>query len=339
MLRYGWNSTSYQILNPGIARWYGAGAGAVVGYVDTGRWLVAAGAPVCAERELAAVAHAFEQMAQEHGRHVCYFAAEQRLESLYRDSRTHARMQLGAQPAWRPVMLAEMLEARSSLRAQLSRARNKGVQVSRWPAERAERSTDLRRLLSEWLSARGLPSLHFLVEPDTLGVLHDRLTFVAERDGESVAFLVASPIAARNGWLIEQMVRGHAAVNGTVETLIHSAACEMAARGAVYVTLGLAPLARRTVPGGLREPLWLRAAFGWTRAHARRFYNFGGLEAFKDKFQPEVWEPVFAITDQPAASPGALYAIASAFTGGRPMGTVLAGLGRAVRQEVRWLVK
>src|SRR4029079_10254763 len=115
--------------------------------------------------------------------------------------------------------------------------------------------------LDEWLESRPLPPLHFLVEPETLALLFDRKVFVAQRGGAPVGFLVASPVPARNGWLIEQFVRGHHAPNGTSGLIIDAAMRARAAHGATYVTLGLAPLSRhaRPVPG----PLWLRVLLGW----------------------------------------------------------------------------
>jgi phosphatidylglycerol lysyltransferase len=75
----------------------------------------------------------------------------------------------------------------------------------------------------------------------------------------------------------------------------------------------------------------------WARAHGRRFYNFDGLDAFKTKFQPEAWEPVFAIFNSPHFSPLALYAIAAAFTKGEPIKTVAGALLKAARTEAGWM--
>ncbi len=76
----------------------------------------------------------------------------------------------------------------------------------------------------------------------------------------------------------------------------------------------------------------------WVRAHGRRFYNFGGLDAFKSKFHPHRWEPIFAISNEPRFSPHSLYAIAAAFTGDRsPILAVAIELLKAVRQEGSWL--
>jgi phosphatidylglycerol lysyltransferase len=189
-----------------------------------------------------------------------------------------------------------------------------------------------------WLSTRGLPPLHFLVEPDTLSSLRDRRVFVASRGERPVAFLVASPVPERRGWLVEQFVRGRDAVNGTTQLMVDAAMRAVAEGGAHYATLGLAPLSRRA---GFEEhnPLWLRGLLGWVRAHGRRFYNFDGLDAFKARLQPERWDPIFAIADAARFSPRFLYAISGAFSGGPPFVTVARGLVRAASTELRWLAQ
>lgn len=288
---------------------------------------------MCAEPDLGEVAAEFERDTRAAGRGVVYFGAEERLESLYRTSPRHAALLLGAQPAWTPSAWDGIVRRRASLRAQLNRARNKGVTVTLWESGRAEHHRALDRVLHEWLATRGLPPLHFLIEPDTLGDLGDRRVFVAERGAAPVGFLVASPVPARDGWLTEQFVRGAHAPNGTAELMIDAAMRWMAGTGCSYVTLGLAPLSRRAQ--GEPPAPWLRALLAWVRAHGRRFYNFDGLDAFKAKLAPERWEPVYAIATEPSFSPVSLWAIASAFTGGHPLATIVRGIAHAAAAELR----
>jgi phosphatidylglycerol lysyltransferase len=221
---------------------------------------------------------------------------------------------------------------RRSLRPQLNRARNKGVTVSEWPADVAENHSALRLVLSQWLETRHLPPLHFMVETETLSQLRDRRVFVAERGGGgAVAFTVLSPVPGRNGWLVEQIVRGFNAPNGTAELLLDTAMRSIAASGSTYATLGLSPLSERA---GLTQPdpdmpAWLRVVLGIVRRHGARFYNFDGLDAFKAKFNPEIWEPIYAIAEGASFPPRALYAIAGAFSGGAPIRLALRALLRA----------
>lgn len=337
VMLHGWNATAYQIVNPGMSLWFASARDAVVGYVDRGHVRVVAGSPVCAEHRLANVLAEFERECAKRGRRVCYFGAEARLEGLLRFQRTHSMVLLGAQPSWSPSHWSAIIASKSSLRAQLNRSRNKGIVVSPMSAAEATGHPALRRVLNEWLATRGLPPMHFLVEPDTLSRLFDRRVFVARsRTSEIVAFLVASPAPARGGWLIEQFVRGRNAPNGTVELLLDAAVRSFAADGYEYVTLGLAPLSRHGA-GPEANPMWLRLLLRWVRAHGRRFYNFEGLDNFKAKFLPERWEPVYAIVNETRFSPGALYAIAGAFSDRSPPSTIARALWRAARTEGRWL--
>jgi phosphatidylglycerol lysyltransferase len=337
VLAHGWNAVSYQILNPGMRHWFAGAGDAVVGYVVAAGTRVVAGAPVAPAERLAAAAGEFAADARRAGERVVYFGAGHRLERALAAAGAHAAVPLGAQPWWDP----RAWDARRvrSLRAQLNRARNKGVRVAEWPAARARAHPALRAVLAAWLAGRGLPPLHFLVESETLDRLDDRRVFVAERGAGAggpagaVAFLVATPVPARGAWLLEQWPRVPDAPNGTVELLVDAAMRALGASGARAVTMGLAPLSRRAAPAAAAgpPPAWLAAALAFARLHGRRFYDFDGLDAFKAKFRPDRWEAISAIADAPRFPPRALWAIAGAFSQGSPAALV----GRAVAMAAR----
>ncbi|MEO8703477.1 MAG: phosphatidylglycerol lysyltransferase domain-containing protein, partial [Kofleriaceae bacterium] len=77
-------------------------------------------------------------------------------------------------------------------------------------------------------------------------------------------------------------LRDPAAPNGTVELLVDAGMRAAAAANIDHVTFGLVPLAGEVGP-------WLRAARRW----GRTFYDFDGLRAFKAKFRPTAWDPIF----------------------------------------------
>jgi phosphatidylglycerol lysyltransferase len=337
ILAHGWNTTSYQILNPGIKRWFSRAGDAVIGFDTAVGVRVVAGAPVCAGARLAEIAGEFEGEAKLENERVCYFAAESRLESVYENAATHAKFLLGAQPVWEPQNWSQIVTKHKSLRAQLNRARNKGVKVTEWTREKSFQNPLLIECLRRWLDAKGLPPLHFLVEPETLERLFDRRVFVAERGAEVVGFVLLSPVATRNGWLFEQFIHRPGAPNGTVELMIDAAMRELGKDGYAYATLGLSPLSSRAQIEPFDNPLWLRLLLAWMRKHAQRFYNFDGLDAFKAKLQPATWEPVFAIYNRPRISPRLLYALASVFSGNKPIRLVFGGLWRALMTEIKWL--
>jgi lysylphosphatidylglycerol synthetase-like protein (DUF2156 family) len=216
---------------------------------------------------------------------------------------------------WAPRDLLAEFEQHASLRAQLNRARNKGVRVQSSTHLDTLTVAEMDQCLEQWIDKRGLPPLHFLIETRTLGNLQDRAVFVARRGEAMVGFLVATPIPARNGWLVEQIVRGKNAPNGTAETLLREATLKLEGMEADMVTLGLAPLARRGQSRLDRSPRWLHVLLDNLRAHGRRFYNFEGLEAFKSKFGRAEWAPVYAVLAPNTPLPRALLAITAAFAG------------------------
>jgi phosphatidylglycerol lysyltransferase len=337
VLSCGWNSTSYQIINPGIRHWFSGAKKAVVGFVSQNGVRVVAGAPICEKNDLRETAAEFEKDAARMKERVCYFCAERRLESICAESKNYAKVLLGAQPVWHPKSWAGIIETHKSLRAQLNRARNKNVKVEEWSGEKARNHPALEKCLHDWLANKGLPPLAFLVEPDTLSHLEDRRIFVAMRESKVVGFVLLSPVTQRSGWLFEQFIHCPNAPNGTVELMIDTAMRVLAKDGYEYATLGLAPLSTRAEIPQFENPLWLHILLFWMRKHAGRFYNFDGLDAFKAKLQPERWEPVFAISNEKSFSFRTLYAIASAFSGGAPVRLFLGGIWRAVLTEINWL--
>jgi len=315
VMAYGWNATAYQILNPGISHWFAPQSGGVVGYIRRCNMLLVVGAPVCPLELLSEVVRGFENFARRLGCSVCFVCAAERLRALVSGWSDHSSITLGAQPAWDPQRWRERVLDSASLRAQLNRACNKGVTVAMLEPGRARDDPGIAQVLEEWLLARALPPMGFMVEPRALnGISRDRLLFVARYQTKVAAFLVASPVAGRNGYLIEQVIRSPRAPNGTAELLIDRTMARLVDEGRTYATLGLVAFTRNAV-GMAENPLWFRLLSGWARAYANGFYNFKGLEQFRLKLMPEWWEASYAISNKPRFSIRTLYAVGKGFAG------------------------
>jgi len=287
---------------------------------------------VCSPAAIPDVVEEFEGYAHNRVLRVCYVCAADSMRDLLARSRTHSSVTIGAQPVWNPVDWPGIVRSRSSLRAQLRRSINKGVRIETLPAATGADNPEIRQTLREWLSGRLLPPMHFLVEPEVLsGTVDDRMLLAARRDGRIVAFLVASPVVARNGFLIEELARSPRAPNGTSELLIDAAMTQFAERGCTWATMGLVALAHGTVH---ENPFWLRSLMYLARAHANRFYNFRGLERFRAKMHPANWERIYAISNEERFSPQALYAMGGAFSVISPVRAIGLAILKAAREEM-----
>lgn len=302
--RHGWNSTSFQVLEPGFRYWFDRDD-ACVGYVDTGRAWVVAGPPIALADRLAEVAARFADAARAADRRTAWFGTERRFSS----ATTWPALRIGDQPVWSPAAWAGVVERSKNLREQLRRARAKGVTVraialAELAADHPTRA-QVETLIVRWLASRPIAPMGFLVQIDPFTFPAERRYFVAEREGKVLAFLGIIPIYARDGWFFEDFLRDPDAPNGTVELLVDAGMRAAAAAGIPIVTLGLVPLA-----GDVGS--WLRAA----RRLGRSLYDFDGLRAFKAKFKPSAWDPIFLSYPPNGNAFAALYDTLKAFARG-----------------------
>ena len=183
-----------------------------------------------------------------------------------------------------------------------------------------EKGTPLRgeidALLGRWLASRKMAPMGFLVGVELFGFAGSRRYFAAVRGGRLVALLAAVPVYARNGWLVEDLLRDPGAPNGTAESLVDAAMKSFASTGGRYATLGLAPLAGEVGS-------FLRSAREWSAL----LYDFDGVRAFKARLRPDVWEPIYLVFPD-GSSARAMRAVLRAFAGG---GLVRFGLQTALR--------
>jgi lysylphosphatidylglycerol synthetase-like protein (DUF2156 family) len=274
---HGVNATSFQTLEPGLEHWFTERGDGCVAYVDTGRAWVALGEPIATADRIGEVIDEFVAASMDAGRRPRLFGVEAPVDGL-------GNLAIGEQPLWRPAGWPETLAGVRSLREQLRRARAKGVAVSEIANVDLDepRRAAIATLADEWKASRTLAPMRFAVTLDLFGNAAEKRYFVAERDGVIVGALIAVPIYARGGWLLEDLLRGAAAPNGTAELLIDAAMRALAAGGAEVVTMGLAPLSgieSRALAAIARRGRWL--------------FDFEGLRAFKAKLRPARWQPVY----------------------------------------------
>ena len=156
------------------------------------------------------------------------------------------------------------------------------------PAEQvAGVMAQLRRVSDDWLSHRGTAEKRFSLgffEPDYLTRFP---VAVIEHDGRIVAFANVWPGPDRHELSVDLMRYDRSAPKDVMYALFVHLMVWGKEQGYRWVALGMAPLSgfeRSPV-----APLWARLG-SFLYEHGEAVYNFQGVRAFKEKFDP-VWQP------------------------------------------------
>lgn len=284
-------------------------------YVDTGRYWLAAGAPLAAPGDLAQAAQAFADAARRHGRKAAFFGAVERL--VQASSQGYDWLQVGSQASWDPRRWVATA-GDTSVPSQIRRAARKGLETREIPAAHLEPGSALRHeargLIRHWRARHGLPPMRYVVDLAPFTCRRQRRYFAGFLHGRMVALLVAVPIYARNGWFLESLLFDPPVPNGTAESLIDLAMRTIGQEGAEYATMGISALVG--LPGRPRRHPNLTAVMRLCYERLNGLYSFQGIERFQDRLRPHGWEPVYLLAHE-RVTPRTVWAVLKSFAGGR----------------------
>ena len=295
---YGYNEHTYVLDSDEGKVWSDKGRGAVC-YVERGNvWLVT-GEPLAADDQLLDITQKFVAYAHENRKLVAFLPTSARFAGAVAgpDYRIH---KIATSPYFDLRKWNPRGNSAKHLRVGLNRARRAGITVK--PV--ANISTDFRREVSElcekWLGSRSAGmSFGWLFR---LAPFHnvDAKKYFAARDefGKLVGLLAASPIPARDGWYLEDVLRSADAPDGTSEILVFETLRGLAAQGASLATLGTVPLSDIGVDDITSKGYLLGHVLGLMRKNLRPIYNIEGLRCFKSKFVPSWWESEYVVVSK-----------------------------------------
>jgi len=135
---------------------------------------------------------------------------------------------------------------------------------------------------------------------------------VVRQKGRIVAFANLWPGGSHHEISIDLMRHLADAPPGVMEYLFAELMGWGREQGYAWFDLGMAPLSG--LESRALAPLWSRLGAGVYR-HGERFYNFRGLRAYKEKFDP-IWEPRYLASPGGLALPSVLASVASLISRG-----------------------
>jgi phosphatidylglycerol lysyltransferase len=171
---------------------------------------------------------------------------------------------------------------------------------------------ELRRISNQWLAAKSTQEKGFSLGFFDAAYLRRYPQALVRRNGSIVAFANLWSGAGHEEISIDLMRYSADAPAGVMDYLFTELLLWSKAQGYRKFNLGMAPLSG--IEAHALAPLWNRVGAFLFR-YAEDFYNFQGLRAYKEKFDP-VWEPRYLASPAGLALPRILANLATLIGGG-----------------------
>ena len=302
---YGYNAHSLVSIAPGGSAWTMPGIDGAIVYGEFGRVWLAAGDPLARPEDVVTLVKGFMVAAAKAKRITAFVPATEHFARQAVPLGLSA-IKIGAAPYFDLQKWNPRGNCAKKLRAGVNQATRAGVRVELMQNFDEQFRKETAELCLKWLKARpAATTFGWLLALDPF-LRAERKKLFAARDEKNclVGLLAVSPIPARNGWYLEDVLRRFDAPPGTADLLVVQALHRLKEDGATLATLGTAPLAKEgeddisTHDHPVMEPA--------LRSVSRRFsvfYSFEGLRKFKGKFVPSWWESEYVLLQHGAMVP------------------------------------
>ena len=234
-------------------------------------------------------------------------------------------------PEWKPAG-----DRAKKVRAGVNQARNAGIHVEAYtPSSSSPETThtEIDALCHLWLETREIDALGWLLELNPFKFSEHKRYFLARNNqGQLQGLLACSPIYARQGWYLEDLIRHPEADRGVSELLVVEALKQLSAEGARLATLATSPLA------GV-EPVddfkLIARVLKLVYRHLDLFYHFHSLHRFKSKFAPSFIEKEYVAVYPPQFKLRPILALIKAFEPDGLTGLVRSKLQKTVARQIK----
>ncbi len=294
---YGYNAHSLVSIAPGANAWTMPGINGAIVYGEFGRVWLAAGDPLARPEDIIALVKGFLTAARKAKRIVAFVPTTEKF------ARQTAALKLSAiKIAAAPYFELQEWNPRGNcakkLRAGVNQASRAGVRVELIECLNDKFRKEATDLCLAWLKTRrAATTFGWLVALDPFLRFEKKKLFAA-RDVRNrlVGLLSVSPIPARNGWYLEDVLRTVDAPRGTTDLLVFNTLQQLKKEGATLATLGTAPLASEGDDNlSTHDHPVIERALRRASQRFSVFYNFDGLRRFKAKFVPTRWESEYVL--------------------------------------------
>ena len=309
---FGYNEHSFVGVSVQSKVWFDEDHNGAVCYNERGRMWIVGGEPLGCEKDIPAITNAFIRHARSNRKIVAFLPTTEKFARSITERGTRIA-KVGASPYFDLQNWNPRGNSAKKLRLGVNRGRNAGISVEPVLALTADFRDDVDRLRKEWANSRRA-GVHFgwLFQIRVFQNWSSKKYFKAtDKEGRLMGVLAASPIPARDGWYLEDVLIAADAPNGTSDLMVFETLKCLAAEGITLATLGTVPLSRKGIDDiSSDRNVILDKILLFSREHLNSIYNFDGLGTFKSKFVPSWWECEYAVVSKGYfTSPRVAYAV------------------------------
>ncbi len=311
--KWGMGTHSFLSLYKDVEHFRKVGQESFIPFVETDKFILVAGEPVAEPDEMLELLRGLKRLAVNRKKTLGLLPSRE-MPAQVTEALCLDRVYIGQEPVFD---LQREANYGKSIRQAICRAKKLGISVGEFSPAGDVLGADRRAiqaLCKRWSGSRELPPMQFLFALNPLALAeHKRIFLAKDASGNVIAMLACSPIFGRNGWYLEDLLRGAEAPNGTTELLVTSVLELLRNDGYDMATLALAPLAGLSNHDDAHP--WLNKLMRLAYKRLSFVYHFETLEYFKGKFKPDFWEPNYFYFYPQGVKLGLVDGLARAFLG------------------------
>lgn len=292
--------------------YYFSPGGTMLAFVVKGRIALVLGDPIGPPEDVITALESFKDYCAHNDWQASYYQVHPNFLQFYK-SAGYSALCIGQEAV---VNLSSFtLEGKSGkeFRTVINRFNRMGYQTAVYqPPLGKELLNELRSISDEWLTMQHGAEMRFASGWfDDDYVRNSVVMAVLAADGRIRAFANLVPEYQRNEMAIDLMRRRRESENGTMDYLFGGIFQWAKGQGLATFNLGLSALSG--IGEHSDDPI-IERALRYIYENVDRFYNFKGLHAFKEKYNPE-WQPRYLIYPNPASLPLVARALVQATSG------------------------
>lgn len=234
----------------------------------------------------------------------------------------------------------------SKLKSAIRQVEKRGIVIEEFSLQQLHSKNmidDMNEILQTWFLSRASEKFRNLTEVNPAAGSDDKKFFVAHQAGRVDAFLIASPIYAKNGYFLQDLIRTTSSVSGVADALVVRALECLKSQGYEMASLGVSPLA------GLRDPAvntkhpYLNKILNLIYDYQKFPVHFKDLYGFKRKFEPTHEEFAYVALSSRWFKPYQLWILSQLISEINPLGFIRFKLkqwhnGINLPKPLKWMI-